>query len=235
MTPSITVSDFKPTLAVCEIRYENAYLIYDRTGLICADLRKLFTDLRVVSPSPNQTILQAEEGSFGLELNLCRFTTQKPDSQLEAFAEHGKRFFDSVLYNLDIKAFTRIGLRVMLRRDFKDLDSAQAALTSLNLVNIPPGERFQASAEPREVSIRWEGKQIGTNLRLKAGGATIDVILPPELEAKQPEIHKSIFGLELDLDYYTVAPVERSQWDASSWITHSLRTMKKGADSILGN
>ena len=235
MIPPLSFSDFKPALAVCEIRYDNAYLIYDRTGLICDDLKRSFTDFAVINASPNQTVLRSEEGSFGLELNLCRFTTQKPDIQLAAFAAHSERFFDSVLYNLDVKVFTRVGLRLRLRKEFKDLAGAQAALLSLRLVNAPPGERFGASAEPREIMVRWEGEQIGTSLRLSVSDATVDVFLPPELEAKQPEIHKSFFMLELDLDYYTVAPVERSQWEASAWIGNSLKKIKKDTDSILGN
>jgi hypothetical protein len=138
MTSSLSVSDFKISMAVCEVRYENAYLIYDRTGLICNDLRTLFTGLTVVTAFPNQTTLQAEEGSFALELTQCRFGSQKPDSQLEMFATHGKRFFDSVLYNLDIKAFSRVGLRGFFRKEYKSLDEAKAALASLKLVNVAP-------------------------------------------------------------------------------------------------
>jgi hypothetical protein len=235
MTAPLSFSDFKMTLAVCELRYDNAYLVYDRTGLICDELRKLFKGVNVSSASPNQTMLQSEEGSFGLELTQCRFTSQKPDGKLEIFAAHGKRFFDSVLYNLDIRLFTRIGLRIFLRKDFKELDDAKAAFASLNLVNLRPAERFGAASEPHEILLRWEGAQIGTMVRLKAETGKIDVILPPEIQPEKPEIHKSIIGLVLDVDYYTVAPVERSQWDASSWIPQSLRTIRKNTDSIFGN
>jgi hypothetical protein len=235
MTSSLFVSDFKMSMAICEVRYENAYLLFDRTGLICNELRTLFTGLTVVTAAPNQTTLQAEEGSFALELTQCRFGSQKPDSQLEMFATHGKRFFDSVLYNLEIKAFSRVGLRSFFRKEYKSLDEAKAAFTSLKLVNVTPTERFGAASQPHEIGLRWQGSQIGTTFRLTAESGTIDVHLPPELQPEKPDIHKAISGLLLDIDYYTVAPVERSQWDAAAWITHSIRTMKKGADSLFGN
>jgi hypothetical protein len=235
MITPLSVSDFKMTLAVCEVRYENAYLIYDRTGFICDELRKLFTGLNVINASPNQTVLQAEEGSFVLELTQSRFTSQKPDSNLETFGAHAKRFFTSILYSLDVKVFTRVGLRVFFRKEFKDLAEAKAAFARLKLVDLKPMERFGAASEPHEILLRWEGDQIGTTLRLKAETGKIDVILPPEIQPERPEIHKSINGLILDVDYYTVAPVERSQWDASAWIPQSIRTIRKGSDSIFGN
>jgi hypothetical protein len=126
-------------------------------------------------------------------------------------------------------------LRGFFRKEYKSLDEAKAALASLKLVNVAPRERFGAASEPHEVGLRWQGSEIGATLRLTAESGTIDVHLPPELQPEKPDIHKSICGLLLDIDYYTVAPVERSQWDASAWITHSIKTMKKGADSLFGN
>lgn len=235
MTTSLTVSDFKTAMAVCEVRYENAYLIYDRTGLICDDLRRMFSNLSVVIASPNQTTLQADEGSCALELSQCRFGSQAPDNQLQSFASHSKRFFDSVLYNLDIRTLSRVGLRVFFRRDYKSIDELKAALASLKLITLAPAERFGAASEPYEILLRWQGAHIGTMFRVAMQSGTIDVHLPPELQPEKPDIHKSISALMLDIDYYTVTPVERSQWDPSTWITHSFKTMKKGADSIFGN
>lgn len=231
----MTVADFKVASAVCELRYENAYLIYDRTGQVCHEARTLYTDCNVLSATPNQTFFQAKEGSFALELGQCRFSTTKPDSSLEKFAEHCKGFFDSVTRNLDVKVFTRIGLRTLLRKDFEALDQAKAALTSLKLVSLQPTERYGVASEPREIIFRWESDQLGVMLRLKAESGKIDVVLPPELEAEKAEIHKSFNGLVLDVDYYTVAPVDRTQWDATAWIQRSIRTIKKETDAILGN
>jgi hypothetical protein len=237
MPISISVSDFKVTTAVCEVRHENAYLLYDRTGMLCEEIQKSYTDCTVASATPNHTVLQAQEGSFNLELGACRFSSSKPDGTLEKFASHSKRFFDNVLYNLDIRLLSRVGLRVMLRKDFDTMDQAKAAFSSLKLVQLQPKERFGAASEPHEALFRWEGNQIGTTWRLKAEAGKIDVVLPPELESdpEKAEIHKSIVGLVLDVDYYTAAPVERAQWDSTAWITQSFRTIKKGTDSIFGN
>jgi hypothetical protein len=231
----LSTADFKVTSATCELRYENAYLIYDRTGQVFHDSRGLYTNFRVVNATPNQTLFQADEGAFALELSQSRFSTTNPDPSLEKFATNCKRFFDAVTILLDIRVFTRVGLRVVFRKDFKEIDEAKAALHSLKLVNLKAEERFGAASQPNEVLLRWEGAQLGAMLRLKAESGKIDLVLPPELEAEKPEIHKSFNGLFLDIDYYTVAPVERSQFEASAWIPRSVRTIRKNIDTIFGN
>lgn len=221
-------------LAVCELRYSEAYSLFDQTGRICKDLARLFTNFKVENPTPASTTMRADEGVFAVEMTQCRFTSQKPDTGLKLFAEHGKRFFDSILYNLDIRVFTRIGLRTFHRKEFANLEEAKKALAALQLINLQPMERFGADSEPSEIVYRWEGRQTGASLRLKAEMGQIDIVLPPEIGGETQEIHKSLTGLILDVDYYTVAPVERSQWDAAAWITNSFRLVRRQTDSILG-
>jgi hypothetical protein len=231
----VSIDDFKLISAVCELRYEEASLLFDRTGQICHEAKSHFTDCEVVSAIPNQTILKTKEGNLVVELKQCRVASTRPDTSLEAFAANCKRFFDSVSNNLMVKAFTRVGLRVVFRKVYPDLEQAKAALNLLKLLNVPEEERFGAASTPREMIFRWEGTQVGAMLRLVAEAGKIDVVFPPELEMEKSEIHKSITGLLLDVDYYTIAPVERSQWDAAAWIPRSLRTIKKQSNAVIGN
>jgi hypothetical protein len=233
MPVPLSISDFKMTLAVCETRYEDAYLLYDHTGQICHELRTHLPGVKVVAPAPSQTTGTFELGFFGLEIGASRLTTNKPDGKLEQFAAACKNFFDSVTRNLDVKVFTRIGLRTMFRKDFKELDEAKAAFTSLRLISLKPAQRFGAATEPHELYLRWEGKDTGVTWRLKAESGKIDVILPPELESEKPELHKAFNGLVLDVDYYTVAPVDRSQWEPTEWIPNAVRTIRRDTDAIL--
>lgn len=233
MPTVLSIADFKMFRAVCELRFENPYLIYDRTGHIFHDMARSFTDLKVKDASPNQSLFQSDEGAFALELGQCRFTTDKPDKKLETFASHCKRYFEVVADCLEVKFFSRIGLRVFFRKDFETLDESKAALASLRLVNLGDLLRFGAAEHPEEVMFRWQSSQIGALLRFKADSWTIDLVLPPELEAPNPTIHKVINGLLVDVDYYTVALVERAQWDASAWIPQAIATVKRDVDEIL--
>jgi hypothetical protein len=235
MPVPLSISDFKMTSATCEIRYDDAYLVYDRTGQICHELKASFSGFKVQAPSPNQTAGSSKEGTFVLETAASRFTTKNPDTKLEQFAISCKQFFDSVVGGLEVKVFTRIGLRTMFRKDFRELDEAKSAFTALKLTTLKPTQRFGAADEPNEIYLRWEGKDVGTTWRAKAEEIKIDVALPPELEAEKSDLHKAFNALVVDVDYYTVAPVERSQWDPKEWIRHSIRTVRRDTDAIFGN
>jgi len=68
---------------------------------------------------------------------------------------------------------------------------------------------------------------------LKAETTDIKLAVPPELQDTVPKIDKKTTGLTLDIDYYTVAPVEREQWNSQEWVPQKLRIIRKEVDGIL--
>jgi uncharacterized protein (TIGR04255 family) len=233
MPNSLSIDEFKGYSLTCELRYKNAYLIYDRTGQVLEDLRDSFTDIKVSSAAPAQTSFTSEEGTLVLELGACRFSTGQPDKNTESFVIHCKAFFDAVTERLNIGVFTRIGLRYILKKEFKTIEESNAALASLNLVNLRPTKRFNSSDSATEVMFRWEDTQLGALVRLKAETTDITVNIAHELRDEVPKFDKKIIGITLDIDYYTVAPVERDQWDSQQWLPQKLRLIRKEVDGIL--
>jgi uncharacterized protein (TIGR04255 family) len=233
MPSSLTIDDFKPFSVTCELRYENAYLIYDRTGQVIEDVRESFTDINVSTTSPQQTSWTTNEGTLTLELGACRFISTRPDKNAEAFAKYCKAFFDAVTHHLQIGVFTRIGLRYILRKEYKTVDEAKSALASMTLANLKPTKRFNSSDSPTEVLLRWEDSQIGAFVRLKAETVEIKATVPPELLDIVPKFEKKMNGLTLDIDYYTVAPVDREQWNSQEWVAQKLRIIRKEVDGIM--
>ena len=156
MPGSLTIDDFKQYSLTCELRYKHAYLIYDRTGQVIEDVRETFTDIDVSTTSPQQTSWTTNEGTLALELGACRFISNRPDKNPEPFANYCKAFFDAVTHQLQIDMFTRIGLRYILRKEYKTVDEPKAALASMMLPNLKPMKRFNSSDSPTEVLFRWE-------------------------------------------------------------------------------
>jgi hypothetical protein len=107
-TSMLNFDDFTPYGVTCELRFKNAYLIFDRTGKILEELREHFTQPEISSASPQQTGFTAEEGTFSLEVGACRFTSAKVDGTGEVFAKQCKLFFDTVVEQLNVTVFTRI-------------------------------------------------------------------------------------------------------------------------------
>jgi uncharacterized protein (TIGR04255 family) len=233
MPSPITIDDFKPFSLTCELRYNNAYLIYDRTGQVIEDLRESFTDINVSSSSPQQTSWTTNEGTLALEIGACRVTSNRVDKNAEGFAKQCKAFFDAVTHHLQIGVFTRIGLRYILRNEHKTVDESKAALASMMLVNLKPTKRFNSSDSPTELMFRWEDSQIGAFVRMRAETVEIKMAGPPELLDNFPKVDKKINGLTLDIDYYTVAPVDRDQWNPEEWVPEKIRIIRKEVDGIL--
>ena len=233
MPTVLTFDDFKTSSVTCELRYPNAYLIYDHTGSIIRQSQEHFTEFKNLAPSPQVTTWASDEGTFSLEIGVSRFTGGRVNKNWEGFAKQCKSFFDVVTRLLEIEVFTRVGLRYVAKREFKTLDDAKAALASLMLANLDPTRRFNSSESPTEVLFRWEDAEIGAFFRLKAETADIKVVVPPELDGFVTAVDKKAIGLTLDMDYYTTAPVEREQWRAEEWVGQRLRLIRKEANGIL--
>jgi hypothetical protein len=68
---------------------------------------------------------------------------------------------------------------------------------------------------------------------LKAETTEIKLNVPPELQGNVPKFDRKLIGLTLDIDYYTVAPVEREQWEPQEWLLQKVRIIRKEVDDIL--
>jgi hypothetical protein len=233
MSVRLSISDFSVALAVCELRYANAYRIFDRTGEIMETVSDSFSDLLPVSNTPQQSTFSSKEGTCALELSQCRFMTERRDPDPEVFGGHCKTFFGAVVDALGIRVFSRVGLRIIFRKEFGSLQEAKTALTSCNLSGLKPGMRFGASEHWDEAMFRWEGVKIGGLMRMKAEKREIHVGLTGEAQDGDTRIDKVSTGVTVDVDYYTVAPVEPSQWDPATWVPQSMRIIRKEVDRIM--
>ena len=232
-TLMLTIDDFKTSSITCEVRHREAYMIYDRTGRIVESLRDSFTDVSVTSASPPQTDFRSNEGNFTILLGASRLTCP-PNTKPESFAKYCADFFNTALDQLNVTVLTRIGLRHILRKESKTLDESKETLASMPLLNPKLTKRFNISRPPLEIMLKWEDGEIGAMVRLRAETAEFKVTTAPaELQEEVRTFEKKIHGLTLDVDYYTVAPVEREQWNPAEWVSEKLRIIRKEADGIL--
>jgi hypothetical protein len=229
----LTTSDFTLRQATCELKYPDAFLIFDRTGNIYHYLRKKFRNVKNVSASPFQTQMTAEEGTIAVESQALRLTDNEADSKLERFAANFKVLFDIAVENLELSVFTRVGLRVIFARNYDNSDQSKAAINALQLLRIGTDKRFGISPEITELLVRWEDKELGAFVRVKSESGSIDATFPPELGISERAIHKEFHHLIIDVDYYTVSLVEQGQWDPATWIPQSARIIRKEVDRIL--
>jgi uncharacterized protein (TIGR04255 family) len=230
MPPSLTFNDFEVMSLTCELRYASAFLIFDRTGQIIRDVQRVVPNVRMAVATPPQTTFTIDGGTFVIELGACRFSSSQEKRKFEVFADYCQTFFDAVTGHLEIEIFERVGLRHVMKKHFKSETEARAVLSAMQLANLKPAKRFNISDSPSEVLCRWEDSQIGTTVRLKA--ETVELIQQAE-QAETPTKEVKTPRLILDVDYYTVAPVEREQWKAQEWLAEKVRMIRKEIDFLL--
>jgi hypothetical protein len=126
-----------------------------------------------------------------------------------------------------------VGLRQVLIRAYDSAKGPEDALNSLQVLKIGTEMRFGTGPNIAELSIRWEDKKLGAIFRIKAQSGNLSAKFPPELGMREQAVSKEFHHLILDVDYYTVALVERGQWDPMIWIPQSGRIVRKEADRIL--
>lgn len=230
----MTLEDFQLSHLVCEVRFDGAYLLFDRTGGIWHSLKQQYPTLTLVSASPNSSTFRFDTYTLVVELELARIFVNKPPVDLSAFQEHCDFFFNLVIESLDIRTFTRIGLRPIYSMSLTDPDLAQKHIRGLH-VDTANAARFGIKDPPVEVLMRWESDTVGCFIRFVAQPGRSVTLTPTMLRESPDGRPDSGAAVLIDIDYYTLAVVDRAQWRASEWIEQSMHLTKREVRKILSD
>lgn len=227
-----SLSDFQLRRVVCEVRYEDAFLLFDRTGAIFHSLKQSFTNLKVTNATPTSSTFESKEGTIVVEIGQSRLVSDRV-TDFEKFGEACRKFFSDITSHLEITSFTRVGLRLVYFLPLPLELPASSAVGQLKLLALSTEkERFKASATPTEVLMRWQGQSTGTMIRLAGEMGVLDIELPPEVETEKRAVRKDVNSVILDVDHYTVAPVLVGQWNPLFWIPSAAHLIKKECNNI---
>jgi hypothetical protein len=107
-----SMSDFRLRRVVCEARYDQAYLLFDRTGAIFHALKEDLKELKLLNATPTASTFESKEGNIAVEIAQTRLVGDRV-TNLEVFGESCRKLFHVVTSYLEIKSFTRVGLRLL--------------------------------------------------------------------------------------------------------------------------
>jgi hypothetical protein len=122
-----------------EIRY--TYLLWDRAGIIWKRLNKIFPETPLVSSQPNLVHMRSRAFELSWEPQRAVIQIFDPD-QLKGAPRLTAQFGEVIASELELEEFTRVGLRWIRYKTFKDKESVAAAVLECGLLNIPEGRRF---------------------------------------------------------------------------------------------
>jgi hypothetical protein len=237
--PSLSYSDLVLGQTVCEIRYDMAFLIFDRTGAVCEECKAHYPDLKLIQASPAATSFTFDKRTYAVEQMASRAAVPVAHHDPKVFAAEAAPFFETVLRTLEIPVITRVGLRQTFYQTFPGRDDARNAVRGLNLPLAQPSSHFGIKEPTQEASFRWESDAIGAMLHVGSLPDPVWMQMPGllQIENNYRDEKKVREGFEsvafVDVDFYTVSPVLRAQWDTEEFITTNSHVIKKGIRGLL--
>jgi len=234
----LDLASFNLEQATLEIRYPIALQLWDKCGSVWELIREKWAGIDIV-PShaePSRTIFRAGKNTLTIEMEAARITTPYPDRSLDEFGKSARDFVTAVVQGLKIPHFKRVGFRPVYFWECATRERAVSTFFSLGLVKLPEGKRFEVSEHPRNAQyiLRWESDAKGVLLQVRDETRKLDFDPPPELADSVDPVHTERHGITLDVDYYTVAPVEPAQLDLAEWIRHSTHVIGRDTKYVFG-
>lgn len=225
----LDLSSFELENCTLEVRYPFALAIWDQSGQLWKAIQEKWPDIAPIAVDPRKVDFQTGKTRFTVEFEQARITVVEPEKSLEQFFKDSKEFVRLTTHHMQILTFKRVGFRLLYFKEFKDKIDAAKAFFSLGLIRLPEGKKFEIEEQPLNpnYALRWESEKKGVMLSCRVETRTVDITPPPEAARVMKPIHKETSGVVLDIDYYTVAPVEPGQIDAHEWMKHAMHVIAR--------
>ena len=223
------LSSFTLEQCVLETRYPQALALWDSSGALWRAVQEKWPDMHLVKAEPAKTSFQQGKTGLVVELQAARIIVLDSAKSTDELAKIGRDFFNLTALHLQLSIYERLGLRLIYFREFRDRGEAALAFDSLRLLRVPDTKKFEVGEKPvnQQYSLRWESEKKGASISCRAETRKIDYDPPVESVQIFSPIHKERNGIVVDVDYYTVAPVEIGQVDMGEWANHALHVVSR--------
>jgi hypothetical protein len=232
------LAQFVVQQAVLEIRYAQAFTLWDRTGAIWHQVQRKYPEAKAKVTQPNQIIVRIADRIEGqLAIDRAHAAVFYPSSDLKSLKEVANVFLSATISQLEIADLSRIGLRVFYEQTFKERQAAADAV--IGNVRLPKASGKNFNVEGRlldpEVALRWEGPATGCLVRVQALEQTLDIDIPPEFAEEGATLHRQRARVLIDVDYYAHASTPATRFDPSNLIESWAHVMRRDVPGFLQN
>lgn len=233
---ALTFSDFRPIGLAFEIRYPEAYLLWDRAGRIAQELQARYPVSRLTSAEPGKIVFSCSRGQeITWQLDRLIVADYRPASRLDEFYPICEQCFDITVSNLEITELKRVGFRPAFAKNFPTREEAGATLLATGILRVPEGKQFNVEARCTlpEYGIRREGEKFGYALKISVQTVKYEFAPPPQWQGNEVEA-KEEQRVTLDLDWYTVAPMPVGAMRVTEWLTQIMHAVRRDTDGFFG-
>lgn len=230
------ISEFVLQRALLEIRYDPAYLHWDRAGELWRTAAKQWPGLKNTKAEPNSTAFKWKNRyEFGALVERAHVSSTYPQEFLDEFYEVIDVFIGFVVGTLEIENFNRIGFRIGFIKKYESLQEAIASFIDLGLLDVPEGKQFgiDGSIVSPSYQVGWEGDELGVTVRVNVVTEKVDFDVSPGLRDIK-SVHYEDYTLVYDVDYHTTASTSVGQLKPLEWAKSIMRVVRRDAANYLG-
>jgi hypothetical protein len=222
-----------------EIRYSNAYRLWDNAGQIATELGDVYSNLNSDSANPNLTSFTAESRySISVGLDKSFVIDHKAAPLNEEYLNRFDGFYNIIVNNLRLGPISRVGCRIVWHIVFPDRQAARQYVSQLNIVAAPKDRLFDISPQNQSptFAVEIDDGEVGFRAQIQAQTRKFDLSMGPEFhelyEGSRTKLEESVV---FDVDFFTVSPVMADSLRPSLWITRWDRIFRRDIDSITTN
>jgi hypothetical protein len=235
--PPFPLSSFQRLQVTLELRFDEAFILWDRTGALWETVRRQFKVLKHTQVTPSQTGFNGD-GRFAMTVALDRavITDHKPSGGATATFDVMSTFTETVLRVLQVTMLKRVGTRFIYSHRCKDAEDARAKLAKALPLSFGGAEFFNIKPERVAPLVKVDvgDGELGYTVQLNANERKYEFAPPPEVSALNLELQGETFHeLVLDFDFFTARPMPTESLDIRLWLSGWNKALGRDADNIL--
>lgn len=218
--------DFNIELCVFELRYTDAFMLWDVVGSVWTAMISKNPSLKVSFVQPNKQVFETEALQLAVEISVLRVTSRGPQA-IDEVAKNASWLTRITSEKAKIDSFKRAGFRLIQTKPFSTSKDA------LRFANIDEQETSMAlGPDARKVgftsSTRFETERNGLQAILKLEERDISFTVPWESRPFFPAslTHKE-WILVADVDYYTIGTIEQESLDVETWVRQASKAIQR--------
>lgn len=229
------LDSFKTHTLVFQLRYAEAFLLWDRAGAIARAMAVIWPDLKLNEGAPNQQVLSSPVCQINTALSQATITI-RGDGVLQS-APLRKIFetFEVWRSHLELTDLTRLSARVVFVKSFDEVAEANRSLLELNLIRMPNEKVFDQPIDSEkngaEITYRFEDEKSFAFVRIRSEKRTMDI--KGDSDFMTEPLTKSICRLLIDFDRGSVGVIEAKKINISEWFKGYLHVMRRDIDKVL--
>ncbi|MBI5633363.1 MAG: hypothetical protein HZA15_07800 [Nitrospirae bacterium] len=219
-----------------ELRFENAFLYIDKCGSILRDIFAKYPSATAESVAVNETKIVLPDTQISLAFSPARIVlNQQYPSGISDIGEFGDFAIDRICKTLEISAYTRVGNRFIYILKIDDEKESLELMKNTGFFNIPQEKVSQMGDTLKSANIKFQitrDDEVGYGISLGHVNRTLNLLQLPK-PIKYDASKFILSGLAVDVDFYTMKPVDSGNVKAHELIKKNIKDMESLISGLL--